>query len=72
MLMWPHNLWLSYVAGSNLIFLALLRIFTIFRMSPNPKDHSLLQDDLSDGLENVIIQTTTVLEDEEALDPIDL
>lgn len=49
LLMWPHNLWLSYVAGVQLIVLAVLRIFTIFRMSPNGKDEGLLpQMDNSD------------------------
>lgn len=44
LIMWPHNLWLSYVAGSQLIMLAVLRIFTIFRMSPNAKDEGLLPE----------------------------
>lgn len=29
--MWPHRLWLCYVAGFQLIILALLRFLTIFR-----------------------------------------
>lgn len=33
LLMWPHNLWLSYVGGVQLIILALMRMFTIFRTS---------------------------------------
>lgn len=40
--MWPHNLWLSYVAGIQLIVLAVLRLFTIFRYSGAGKDEGLL------------------------------
>lgn len=40
--MWPHNLWLSYVAGVQLIILAILRLFTIFRYSGAGKDEGLL------------------------------
>ncbi|CAO1401112.1 unnamed protein product [Diamesa serratosioi] len=80
--MWPHNLWLSYVAGTQLIALAVLRIFTIFRANVNGKDEGLLPqfgensdkyDNLSDGLDDVIIDDhmQTTLEDEEAIDAID-
>lgn len=31
LIMWPHSLWLSHVAGAQLILLAVLRVFTIFR-----------------------------------------
>lgn len=31
LIMWPHRLWLSHVAGVQMIMLAVLRLFTIFR-----------------------------------------
>lgn len=42
---WPHNLWLSYVAGTQLIILAILRLLTIFKFNINSnKDEGLLPD----------------------------
>lgn len=37
LIMWPNTLWLSPVAGSMLIILALLRMFTIFRFNSHSK-----------------------------------
>lgn len=50
LIMWPHNLWLSYVGGVQLIILALLRMFTIFRTDMRGREDSLLPefDDQSD------------------------
>lgn len=31
LLIWPFRLWLSYVAGCQLIILAILRLFTVCR-----------------------------------------
>lgn len=44
LLMWPHNLWLSYVGGAQLIILALLRMFTIFRINIRGREDSLLPE----------------------------
>ncbi|KPU78857.1 uncharacterized protein Dana_GF27254, partial [Drosophila ananassae] len=41
LILYPHNLWLSYVAGMFLILLGLLRLSTLFRFSPS-KDEGLL------------------------------
>lgn len=84
LMMWPHNLWLSYIGGTQLIILALLRMFTVFRTNMRGREDSLLPefddptdkyDTLSDGLEDIAVDnnmnTQTTLEDEEALDPID-
>ncbi|CRL02235.1 CLUMA_CG015374, isoform A [Clunio marinus] len=84
LLMWPHNLWLSYVGGALLIILALLRMFTIFRIKIRGREDSLLPefdeqhdkyDILSDGVDDIAVHNNisshTPLEDEEALDPID-
>ena len=42
LIMWPHNLWLSYVGGVQLILLALLRMFTVFRTNVRGREDSLL------------------------------
>ena len=42
LMLWPHNLWLSYVAGLLLILLAVLRLCLVFRFSNNSKDEGLL------------------------------
>lgn len=42
LIFWPHNLWLSYVAGIQLIILAILRLCTLFRFSGNIKSEGLL------------------------------
>lgn len=44
LLMWPHNLWLSYIGGVQLIILALLRMFTIFRTNIRGREDSLLPE----------------------------
>ncbi|KAH8373377.1 hypothetical protein KR009_004581 [Drosophila setifemur] len=41
LILYPHNLWLSYVAGMFLIFLGILRLCTLLRFSPS-KDEGLL------------------------------
>lgn len=44
LLMWPNSLWLSSVVGIQLLILAILRLFTIFRYQSNTiKCESLLQ-----------------------------
>lgn len=50
LIMWPHNLWLSYVGGVQLLILALLRMFTVFRTNVRGREDSLLPefDDTSD------------------------
>lgn len=42
--MWPHNLWLSYVAGIQLLILALLRMFTVFRTNVRGREDNLLPE----------------------------
>lgn len=44
LLMWPHNLWLSYVGGVQLIMLAILRMFTVFRTNVRGREDSLLPE----------------------------
>ena len=44
LMMWPHNLWLSYIGGVQLIILALLRMFTIFRINIRGREDSLLPE----------------------------
>lgn len=44
LLMWPNSLWLSSVVGVQLLFLAILRLFTVIRHQNNTnKCESLLQ-----------------------------
>ncbi|XP_070498620.1 uncharacterized protein [Chironomus tepperi] len=72
LIMWPHNLWLSYVGGIQLIMLAILRMFTVFRTNIRGREDSLLPefdestdkyDILSDGLDDVTTDNnnTTIL-----------
>jgi len=45
LVIFPHNLWLSYVAGMLLLLLALLRLCTLLRFRGGPshfKDEGLL------------------------------
>ncbi|KAG4071791.1 hypothetical protein HA402_011945 [Bradysia odoriphaga] len=79
LIMWPHNLWLSYVAGIQLIILAILRLFTIFRYSGVGKDEGLLpqyddsfdkSDNLSEAVDDAMPEPGHSLEDEEAIDDI--
>lgn len=44
LIMWPHNLWLSFVCGFQLIVLAMLRMFTIFRIDGRGREDSLLPE----------------------------
>lgn len=44
LIMWPRNLWLSYVAGVQLLILALLRMFTVFRTNVRGREDSLLPE----------------------------
>lgn len=44
LIMWPRNLWLSYVGGALLLILALLRMFTVFRTNVRGREDSLLPD----------------------------
>uniref|UniRef100_A0A336MKV8 CSON003011 protein n=1 Tax=Culicoides sonorensis TaxID=179676 RepID=A0A336MKV8_CULSO len=82
LLMWPHRLWLSYVAGVQLIILALLRLCTIFKFkmrSTKEGDEDLLPqfddsyekcDTLSEILDDSMPAPGHSLEDEEPLDEI--
>ncbi|XP_016983490.2 uncharacterized protein LOC108047706 [Drosophila rhopaloa] len=42
LILYPHNLWLSYVAGMFLILLGVLRLCTLLRFSPSKGDEGLL------------------------------
>lgn len=42
LLIWPFNLWLSYVAGFQLIMLAILRLFTVYGQQGQRKGEGLL------------------------------
>ncbi|XP_058826643.1 uncharacterized protein LOC131686728 [Topomyia yanbarensis] len=42
LIMWPHRLWLSPVAGGQLIALALLRLLTLCQFRSGGKDEELL------------------------------
>ncbi|XP_055373451.1 uncharacterized protein LOC129606866 isoform X2 [Condylostylus longicornis] len=79
LIFWPHNLWLSYVAGVFLIILAILRLCTIFKFSGNFKgDEGLLpqRDDFMDkseagvteGIDDSFPDICHTLEDEEPVD----
>ncbi|XP_055530306.1 uncharacterized protein LOC129721582 isoform X2 [Wyeomyia smithii] len=59
LIIWPHRLWLSHVAGGLLIVLALLRLLTLCQFRPGGRDEELLNhfddhvekyDNLSDVL----------------------
>ncbi|EDV52346.2 uncharacterized protein Dere_GG16029, isoform C [Drosophila erecta] len=45
LILYPHNLWLSYVAGMFLILLGLLRLCTLLRFSPSKEEGLLPQCD---------------------------
>lgn len=77
LIFWPNNLWLSYVAGAQLLVLAILRLCTIFRFNGNTKGEGLLpqyddafdkSDVLSDGVDDSFPEACQNLEDEEAID----
>jgi Transmembrane protein family 72 len=44
LIMWPHNLWLSYIGGVQLIILAMLRMLTVFRANVRGREDSLLPE----------------------------
>ncbi|XP_075163457.1 uncharacterized protein LOC142236092 [Haematobia irritans] len=77
LMVWPHNLWLSYVAGILLILLAVLRLCLVFRFSNNAKDEGLLpQCDFEkiesgpDIAEEGFIEIGPCLDEDEALDDV--
>lgn len=60
LIMWPHRLWLSHVAGGQLIGLALLRLLTLCQFRPSGKDEQLLNHfdehvDKYDNLTDVLV-----------------
>lgn len=52
LIMWPHRLWLCYVAGFQLIILAMLRFLTIFRYQFTTDDDGYGDEDLLPQLDN--------------------
>ncbi|XP_037940679.1 uncharacterized protein LOC119673470 [Teleopsis dalmanni] len=77
LLLWPHNLWLSYVAGVLLIFLAVLRLCTIIRFRSSAKVDGLVpQCDFEqivsypDLPEDSFAEVCTNLEDEDPIDDV--
>ncbi|XP_058067142.1 uncharacterized protein LOC131216622 [Anopheles bellator] len=60
LILWPHRLWLSHVAGGLLIGLALLRLLTVCKFRPHGKDDELLNHfdehvDRYDNLSDVLV-----------------
>ncbi|XP_053687103.1 uncharacterized protein LOC128736641 [Sabethes cyaneus] len=60
LIIWPHRLWLSHVAGGLLIVLALLRLLTLCQFRPNGRDEELLNHfddhvDKYDHLSDVLV-----------------
>ncbi|XP_062542489.1 uncharacterized protein LOC134210456 isoform X2 [Armigeres subalbatus] len=60
LIIWPHRLWLSHVAGGQLIGLALLRLLTLCQFRPGGKDEQLLNHfdehvDKYDNLTDVLV-----------------
>lgn len=60
LIMWPHRLWLSHVAGGQLIALALLRLLTLCQFRQGGKDEQLLNHfdehvDKYDNLTDVLV-----------------
>ncbi|XP_058458548.1 uncharacterized protein LOC131435072 [Malaya genurostris] len=60
LIMWPHRLWLSPVAGGQLIALAMLRLLTLCQFRPGGKDDELLNQfeehvDKYDHLSDVLV-----------------
>ncbi|KAI9581448.1 hypothetical protein GQX74_012773 [Glossina fuscipes] len=77
LMMWPHNLWLSYVAGILMILLALLRLCLIFRFTNNFKDEELLPQSDFDKIESDsnrrddgFVEIVPSLEEEEPIDDV--
>ncbi|XP_021697438.1 uncharacterized protein LOC5563737 isoform X1 [Aedes aegypti] len=60
LIMWPHRLWLSHVAGGQLIGLAVLRLLTLCQFRQGGKDEQLLNQfdenvDKYDNLTDVLV-----------------
>ncbi|XP_049541460.1 uncharacterized protein LOC125954860 [Anopheles darlingi] len=60
LILWPHRLWLSHVAGGLLIGLGMLRLLTVCKSRPHSKDDELLnhfdeQVDRYDNLSDVLV-----------------
>ncbi|XP_038120691.1 uncharacterized protein LOC6051594 isoform X3 [Culex quinquefasciatus] len=60
LIIWPHRLWLSHVAGGQLIALALLRLLTVCQFRAGGKDEELLNQfdehvDKYDNLTDVLV-----------------
>ncbi|XP_055621840.1 uncharacterized protein LOC129765493 [Toxorhynchites rutilus septentrionalis] len=60
LIIWPHRLWLSHVAGGLLIGLAVLRLLTLCQFRQNRKDEELLYHfdepvDKYDNLTDVLV-----------------
>ncbi|XP_029732421.1 uncharacterized protein LOC109406023 isoform X2 [Aedes albopictus] len=60
LIMWPHRLWLSHVAGGQLIALAMLRLLTLCQFRQGGKDEQLLNHfdehvDKYDNLTDVLV-----------------
>ncbi|KAH8328271.1 hypothetical protein KR067_007520 [Drosophila pandora] len=81
LILYPHNLWLSYVAGMFLILLGLLRLSTLFRFSPS-KDEGLLPqcdfekvssfvDNMEDDFAGISASQTALDDDDEAEEEAD-
>ncbi|XP_065086663.1 uncharacterized protein LOC135708469 isoform X2 [Ochlerotatus camptorhynchus] len=78
LIMWPHRLWLSHVAGGQLIGLALLRLLTLCQFRQSGKDEELLNHfdehvDKYDNLTDVLVDDSMPkpgqsLEDEDEYD----
>ncbi|XP_061393619.1 uncharacterized protein LOC133329136 isoform X3 [Musca vetustissima] len=86
LMLWPHNLWLSYVAGGLLMFVAVLRLCLVFRFShARSKDEGLLPhcdfenftfvsfsrvDSGPDIAEEGFVEIVPSLDEDEALDDV--
>lgn len=60
LILWPHNLWLSYVAGTQIILLAIFRLLTILRFSGHRKGQELLPQ-FDDGYDKYNLATHTLI-----------
>ncbi|XP_041768022.1 uncharacterized protein LOC121591497 isoform X2 [Anopheles merus] len=63
LIVWPHRLWLSHVAGGLLIGLAMLRLLTVCKFRPHGKDDELLNHcdehaDKYDNLSDVLVDNS--------------
>uniref|UniRef100_A0A182YS57 Uncharacterized protein n=1 Tax=Anopheles stephensi TaxID=30069 RepID=A0A182YS57_ANOST len=63
LLVWPHRLWLSHVAGGLLLGLAMLRLLTVCKFRPHGKDDELLNHfdehaDKYDNLSDVLVDNS--------------